>query len=163
MKDHDSELLISLYFNGNGLMTQEDFDNLSAWIREDQEHARLFIRAGFIHQFIHDSLSGDDLQKNANLELDEYGFFRKDLWKALFVQEQMAPEVELTIEKPEVNVSEEPKEPVVSKQSQKSNKVSLFVAIVSVAVLFLFIAYAHINPGINREEVAEITDSLGAH
>ena len=85
---NDPDMLISLYFNGNGLMTQKNFEDLCGWIKEDPEHTRSFIRAAFVHRAIHDSLSGNDLQKSAlgfnSSEQEESDlFWSSDLWKAL--------------------------------------------------------------------------------
>ena len=63
MCDSDFDLLISLYLSGKPLMNQDDFDNLSAWIKEESGHTRLFIKDGFTYQFLCNLLLEKDINK----------------------------------------------------------------------------------------------------
>ena len=67
----DAEYIISLYFNGDEALGQADIDKLSDWIGQSHENAAKFVQASFVHRIIHDCLTGEDIQKNVLLDLQE--------------------------------------------------------------------------------------------
>lgn len=164
MNDFDPELLISLYLNGNGLMTKEDFEKLSEWIRDDAEHTRLFVHAAFSHQATHESLLNSDIQKNIQLDAsctgeDSDSPYDCDIWQALAVNEKMANSI--VIEKPG-SEDEILENVVLPARTQRPNTTSLLLVIGSVAALIIMLAFVHFNPKVLKEEVASITESINA-
>ena len=79
---YDPELLISLYFNGNGFFEKEHMDQLSKWIQRDPANAAKFVHAAFIHRAIHDSLAGQDIQRTLLQGIDDISEDSDMFWDA---------------------------------------------------------------------------------
>lgn len=163
MSEFDPELLISLYLNGNGLMTKEKFEALAAWIREDVEHTRRFVHAAFSHQATHESLLICDIQKNLQPESScrDQGSdvpCECDIWEALSNTEKTAESIEIENQEDE----EVLENIVVPARSKKPSMTSLLFAIGSVAALIFMLVFVQLNPRVVREEVATITESMDA-
>ncbi|MFC1652106.1 FecR domain-containing protein [Planctomycetota bacterium] len=162
----DHERLISLYFLDHTAMTEDEAEQLSAWLKEDIAHVRVFIRAGLLHREIHNRFSTADLVKKDLLQErvqdSGSGIFEghmddSDVWNALLYVERTSPTI-APIQSPK-----EGKKPVPKKNVEKNgsiNRLRLYTIIATSAALLLILLLPFVVTPC--KEAATLVDSMDA-
>ena len=93
-------------------------------------------------------------------DLQEYNeIFDQELWEQLSRQEQMAPAIDIPLEKPQQEVNEYSKP---SKARQKASKFQVYSFVVGVAAMLFLILFIRFAPNKSGIEVATLVDRLNA-
>jgi hypothetical protein len=154
MKNSDDTLLLEigelLVKAMDNALSREEFDRLQKLLKDDP----------LAREYYYDILATFAGVDEIGIPSTEEGAIDLLAWKALADIERTAPAVtiEKTERKPETVAQTAKAEKIV----RKVNKVSLMVAIASLAALFFLIVFAHYLPVITREEVATLADSMNA-
>ncbi len=167
------EQLLSRYMLDPDSMNEQQFQELSEWIKQDQQNARKFIDSMLFRREIHDLLLSSDNSINKILfnshdvkkSNSDSSMFDMEIMHSLLENEMRAPEVAISYPSTE-NVAY--KEDVSAKNEVntiKSNKFyRLYSVIVSIAavLMIVFIIYANVFPPKYKVSVATLVQQLDA-
>jgi ferric-dicitrate binding protein FerR (iron transport regulator) len=161
----DPETLVSLYLHDPESMTHQDFDQLSAWIKQDPSHAAQFARAAFVHRAVYDCLMGEQVHGALSAPLnsvtpDDSGFtWDDDFWRVVAEYERTAPS--LPVERPSSRVElaavRSPR-----KESRKSNRTLTILVAGCLGLVVLVCMAAEIGLLWFPPDVATVKSSLNA-
>ena len=161
------EKLISLYLQGSSLITEQQMQELSEWIKGDRENAKYFINSTLFYRSIHDILlnsdeSMDQIRSGELSSSSDSSMFDANMIQLLLESEEKATEV--VIERTLDAGITEANNSIYQKNNPRLNKFfRLCYRMISVAavLMILFIIYANIFPPQYSVEVATVTDLMG--
>jgi hypothetical protein len=146
------QYLLSKSLDNN--ITPQEAEFLDQLIISNPQARRYYVE--FIQAHVHLHRVHDE--QRASQYNQDVSMLDMELWEMLSKHEMTAESVEVEREIPDDN---EP-EVVVPVQVRKTSKLPLLVAVGLAAAMLLFMVYAYFSPGVVREEVAEIADSINA-
>ncbi len=150
-QDEISELLFRLLDNE---ISDKDFLKLKNHFSSDPQAKQHYCQ--FMADYSLLALRATTAVNQDDKESLQNNTFEDDLWTQLFEMEKNAP----VIERPDTEEKHE--EVKVVQTKKKTNKISLYAAVVSSAALFLILIYAHLSPKIVPYKVATVQDSINA-
>ncbi len=160
-----SEQLISMFLQTPVAMTEQQRQELSAWITQGTKNTKEFIQASLFHRCIHEVLLVSDVERNRIIQDDtnipnmSSGSFDRQLWDMLLKEEETAPEIEIERPVPE-------KEPIQyvkpERRQRKFNKTSFIAVVTAIAAMILLIIYVQLVPYTLDVEVATLTETVNA-
>ena len=167
----DPEKLLSLYFNGNGSVTQEQVTELSEWINSSPENAERFVQVSIFHKSVHDYFASQDVQNRilrsaksslAGLSNDDSAC-EISFWDEWAKCEEDAPSIEVLKLKAEAE-SNDFADKAAGNKYEPGRLILIYNKIVSVAavLLIIFIVYANIFPPQYSVPVATVEDQIEA-
>lgn len=166
MNDNPDKLM-SLFLFDQASMNPEQVQKLSAWILQDPDNARKFIRNALFHRNIHELFVRSDSAQEIAFSPDSdtaagenTQALNPEIWRLLSEDEKTAP----SVERPE---PQEQPVPVMQKAKVentpwKISKFSIAAALVSAAAFLFIMVYVNFVPVTVQEEVATLTDAIDA-
>jgi hypothetical protein len=161
----DPETLVSLYLHDPESMTEQDIDELSAWIKQDPSHAAQFAHAAFVHRAVYDCLMGERVRGALSAPLnsttpDDSGFiWDDDFWRSVAEYEKTAPS--LPVERPSARVELTAAYSPL-KRTRASNRTLTILAAGCLGLVVLVCMAAEIGLLCFPPEVATVKSSLNA-
>ncbi len=162
----NADKLMSLFLYDQASMTPEQLQELSAWILQQPDNTRAFIRNALLHRNIHELFVRSDSTDSvlfsvvSQPSVQDSHALNPEIWRLLSEDEKTAP----TVQRPEPKQTPTvmPDRPKIEAVPRRINKFSIASAIVSLAALLCIVTYLHFVPVVIQEQVATVTDMVDA-